>query len=1093
MNVFRIIAAVILLGSMATFHPQAKPVGAAVSELLADGQYEQAHAILQNRMVEYRNAGSLDSLTNLPYYIGKVHLHLSDATRATRHAEQLVDQLDSLGATPRQLYTASMSLVYFFDEIGRIQRSYEVARKALEYARKSADTTPEETGYLEYSLGASALQMGNFDLSSKHFDEALKLYLAYPATDKQKLADAYNAMGAIMWFSTKLDSARFYYDKSLRTVDQMEVDVLQKRYLAAVTMANLALIQQAQGETEQAIRTLRQTLANYHEVIQHTGDESQRHKTVRFQWRSMANLASFYNDVGDYKRAFNLLKYVLESQQEELQPDDPELYKTGVKVGQSLMSLKEYQKAAEVLTHAIDAMMGSGGEDLYWKAVALFALAETAEQLDDIGAASAYYVESEEAFKNAQRGGYNKDWLHFLRKQGLFYARQGKERAAVEAALDAYQYVSRTAGNDNTLVYRSMVNLAEVYFHLGDYKQSLHYGELSTRHLEQRATSGNLLDSVQANLLKPTAILIRCNSSYHLGDKQDISFLKGLYAELHEALAIIEWQKSMFTAPENVSALIENNNSLFDFIKQIGLDLYKITGDTGYLHDVIGFHESSLYNKIRLRFNLRNTRFFDVPESVLQQEAALRSQLIAFSTGGTLGNKGGNRLEDGGQETLEDGGQVGLFSEKIEAWGLFMADLQASYPRYYNMRYGILSEPIADITSQLDDDMTVIRYFFVGDVLYASVITTTSAELFLLDYLSTATSDAWSMRNDLRPEELNIFHELYRQLWEPFAQRVVTQNVTIIPDGELFNLNFETLLTRPIAGPNEFAEASLLSKHIISYRFSLLMMPQEHSTGLEKNYTAFAPGFFDPMKEAYRRIATGEHAIDGTYLTLLAQPFTTHLVEKLTKRYNGKLFVGNRATAARFKANVHDSKILHIGTHAEANNISPELSRIIFAKEIAGEGMEGDNFLYAHELYGFDLSSNLTVLAACETGKPGYQAGEGMVSLSHGFKYAGSQSLLTALWQVDEETSALILEDFFTFLSRGLSKAEALQRAKLAYLEHADGRAAMPQYWAGLVLLGDPAPVELERRNGYFLWIAFAGGLVLLLGFGLLVRRNRGL
>src|SRR5690554_7126272 len=202
----------------------------------------------------------------------------------------------------------------------------------------------------------------------------------------------------------------------------------------------------------------------------------------------------------------------------------------------------------------------------------------------------------------------------------------------------------------------------------------------------------------------------------------------------------------MFTAPENVSALIENNNSLFDFVKQIGLDLYKNTGDTDYLHDVIGFHESSLYNKIRLRFNLRNTRFFDVPDSVLQQEAALRSQLIAFSAKGSPGDRGGNRPEDGGQETLEDRGQVDLFSEKIEAWGSFMADLQASYPRYYNMRYGILLEPIADITSQLDDDMTVIRYFFVGGALYASVITTTSAELFPLDYLSTATRDRKSTR-----------------------------------------------------------------------------------------------------------------------------------------------------------------------------------------------------------------------------------------------------------------------------------------------------------------------------------------------------------
>src|SRR5690554_226553 len=171
----------------------------------------------------------------------------------------------------------------------------------------------------------------------------------------------------------------------------------------------------------------------------------------------------------------------------------------------------------------------------------------------------------------------------------------------------------------------------------------------------------------------------------------------------------------MFTAPENVSALIENNNSLFDFVKQIGLDLYKNTGDTDYLHDVIGFHESSVYNKIRLRFNLRNTRFYDVPDSVLQKETALRNQLNSVFANG-------------------DAAEAGLFSERLAAWDSFLADCRQAYPRYYNMRYGILSESIADARPQDADDLTVIRYFFIDRALYAAVITHESVALFPLDY-----------------------------------------------------------------------------------------------------------------------------------------------------------------------------------------------------------------------------------------------------------------------------------------------------------------------------------------------------------------------
>ena len=1061
----RVLILVLLVGSSLLSGQETGSSGEAIHALLANEQYEQADAVLQNRVLEYRNTGNLDSLATLPYYLGKTQLHLSGASQAAHRAAQLVNQLDSLGATPRQLHQASMSFVYFLDEIGQVQRSYEVTQQALGYAQKAAGTTPEETGYLAYNLGASALQMGNFDLASTHFRDAMDQYLAYPPTDAQKIADVYNAMGAIMWFSTKLDSAQFYYGKSLQTVDEMAVDALQKKYLAAVTLANIALIQQAQGQTDQAIQTLRKTLANYHEVILHTDDDSQRSKTVRFQWRSMSNLAAFYNDVGDYKAAHGLLDYVHKSQLRELQPEDPERYKTGVKVGQSLMSLKEYTKAAAVLAEAVEAMPGSGGEHLYWQAVALFALAETTEQLGDIAAAATYYEQSETAFKNAQSTGYNKDYLHFLRKKALFHAQHQQAPLALEAALDGYEYVIRHAGTDNTLAFNHLLNLAQVYYQLGDDANSLHYGDLSLQQLEKQAVSGNLLDSVQASLQKPMAILVRSQAAYRMGNTDDVSFLKGLYAELQEALATLEWQKSLLTSSENSSALIENNSNLFDFAKQVGMALYQRTGDPDYLHEVIGLHESSVYNKIRLRFNLRNTRFFDVPDSVLQKEAALRNQLNSvFATG--------------------DAAEVGLFSERLAAWDSFLADCRQAYPRYYQMRYGILSEPIADLRPQATEDLTVIRYFFIDRALYAVVITHESVALFPLDYAASATG----AQAYLQPTELNAFHELYQQLWEPFAHQIHTKNVTVIPDGELFNLNFETLLTQPPTRPADFGTFSLLNKHVIAYQFSLLMVPQERNKPFERDYTAFAPGFFDEMKADYRRTANEEQPLDESYMTLLAQPFMADLVKNLEKRYRGNAFLGNRATTARFKAHAPGSKILHIGTHAESDNVSPGSSRIIFAKDIDSATM--DNALYAYELYGYDLSSNLTVLAACETGKPGYQPGEGMVSLAHAFSYAGSQSLLTALWQVDEETSAQVLGQFYDYLAQGLSKAEALQQAKLAYLQHAEGRAALPQYWAGLVLIGDTAPVQLAPRRGHYLWVALAGGLVLLLGLGLAVRRK---
>jgi CHAT domain-containing protein len=231
---------------------------------------------------------------------------------------------------------------------------------------------------------------------------------------------------------------------------------------------------------------------------------------------------------------------------------------------------------------------------------------------------------------------------------------------------------------------------------------------------------------------------------------------------------------------------------------------------------------------------------------------------------------------------------------------------------------------------------------------------------------------------------------------------------------------------------------------------------------------------------------------DNAYLTLLPQPFSEKLVKEYAKVFDGNYFLNENASKPLFINNAKEHKIIHIGTHAESNNISPELSRLVFAKKIGHNEAYDENSLYAYEIYDIDLSSNLAILTACETGKPTYQAGEGAISLAHAFNYAGSESILTSLWDIDEVSSAQIVGYFYDFLAKGLPKDEALKKAKLQYLSTAEGRAAAPQYWAGLVLIGDTAPIQFQQAsNPIWWWIV---GLLLVIGLALyLVRRKKSI
>lgn len=107
----------------------------------------------------------------------------------------------------------------------------------------------------------------------------------------------------------------------------------------------------------------------------------------------------------------------------------------------------------------------------------------------------------------------------------------------------------------------------------------------------------------------------------------------------------------------------------------------------------------------------------------------------------------------------------------------------------------------------------------------------------------------------------------------------------------------------------------------------------------------------------------------------------------------------------------------------------------------------------------------------CETGRSTHKPGEGMISLAHAFRYAGSENLLISLWKVDEKSSMQITNYFLEGLAAGETKDRALKLAKLRYLSESSGRTLSPQYWAGMVLLGDPSPIPLPKTNVGYWWL----------------------
>ena len=173
------------------------------------------------------------------------------------------------------------------------------------------------------------------------------------------------------------------------------------------------------------------------------------------------------------------------------------------------------------------------------------------------------------------------------------------------------------------------------------------------------------------------------------------------------------------------------------------------------------------------------------------------------------------------------------------------------------------------------------------------------------------------------------------------------------------------------------------------------------------------------------------------------------------------------------------SRILHFATHALVDENDLMTSRLFFFPE---SNTEEDGILNAHEIYQLSLNSPLIVLSACQTGTGPMVRGEGIMSLARAFQYAGSQRVLTSLWQIDDRAAAFLSTAFFQDLVNGASSEIALQAARKKWLEQSDNYHCHPYFWSGYVLIGDGGIVFRSKAGKWTGILASITGILLLLG-----------
>jgi CHAT domain-containing protein/peptide methionine sulfoxide reductase MsrA len=377
------------------------------------------------------------------------------------------------------------------------------------------------------------------------------------------------------------------------------------------------------------------------------------------------------------------------------------------------------------------------------------------------------------------------------------------------------------------------------------------------------------------------------------------------------------------------------------------------------------------------------------------------------------------QLQDKYSEELAQ--QIRQFEEKVYKNAETIGD---KYPEIAEL-FETKPTDIAQLQKNIAPDTLVIQPVLLGN----------KATLFLItrDKLTVIQSDAKAddfnqlvsqYRTQLadykNADYLVTGSKLYEILIRPIESQIATsspKNIAIIASGQLRYIPFETLYDKK-------NDQVLLEKYPIYYltRISTSTPPATERKPLQ------GLAFANPKPT--------QEELKGTEIE----------AETISKIFPGsEKYLGINATLDIFKKQAFRFSILHLGTHGCFNlagcpNLGMQANTILFANK------EQYNIADA-ALLGLK-NTELITLSACQTAKEANADGQEISGLAYVLERAGAKSVIASLWSAEDNTSAEIMTQFYQNLHKGMTKSEAMQKAKLSQIK------SHPFFWSPFILIG---------------------------------------
>ncbi|MEM9849743.1 MAG: CHAT domain-containing tetratricopeptide repeat protein, partial [Bacteroidota bacterium] len=904
--------------------------------------------------------------------------------------------------------------------------AYEAAKTDLETALSIVmDHPPEDStlALLYHKLGVSHYYLEAYQKSINYWKKAIDLRSTFLPANHNDIAKGYKNIGSALEQMNALQRSEKSYKKS---VDLLLSNPNPNAALLANNYRELGYLNSLKNDIQTA-KTYYSAAQKLYEAIY---EDEPWHIAILY-----ADLSSFFLDTREYGKVIAYGQRTL-----DIYESIAEKYED------------DYYAMADAYNNIGTAYLGLGektGQKAYFQ--------QAIEPLQQAIKINHTFYDTQKAYESTNRT--NLALAYKALKQFEKAFEQIKKTLVIDESLD-----------DNISLAINTNNRGEIHFDQRNYAAALEDFQTAIQLLvtDFEADDFTKNPKIQAAIIQDRISLVEVlqNKAKTLeAISKDSSYQALAIATYDSLFVLIHLMQNEVAADASKRFLAAKSKRIFESAIRANLAFHRQTGHPAYLARCFELTEQS--KAVSLLDQLSESQAksqANIPDGLLQRELDLKRTIKDLE-------QEIFEAEKAQQSSVDLRAQLITNNRLLEK---LIDTLEQQYSSYHQLKYAASTTNLSAIQQEILAPNQAMIQYFVGDahlfILYAdqqqTKIVPKALPSDLLQQIETFRMSIIEQNMEVASYQKLAF-SLYELLLEDVLEK--TENIErliIIPDGVLAYLPFEILTTAFIENENDFRFLPyLLKPYAISYAYSasILAKQQAYRSEAKQYLAAFAPSYEEALKESDQ--LTRLLVRNGNYNL----PGALEEVKAVNQLMGGDLFSTTQATEALFKSIAHNYKNLHLSMHGIVNDSFPLRSKLLFYD--AKDDNTEDASLFAYELYNMQLNTDLVVLSACNTGMGQLQKGEGVMSLSHAFAYAGVASTVMSLWQVPDASTSTLIQDFYRHLKTAQPKDIAMQQAKLDFLNNTISlKQAHPFYWAALLNYGNQMPVQSEEKFSYWIW-----------------------